>query len=269
LGRLDEAVAWSVEIARISDDPLAGSNAIGIYRTFGDADAISAFMADFPADHPVTPIGIGLERFVSGDYQGTLDALEDIEADALGAQAMVTPLLVGSEILLGDYERARDLLLQSNPQLSEDQTITVNRFNLPAAVMLAYVEQRLGNADAANHLLEQALIVTATLPRVGYSGHGIRDVQILTMQGRIPAALDKLRDAIDEGFVSEVSFDFWTADIDPLIAPLRSEPRFIEMHAEVQARIDTMREAVEAARAADDWSELRSRASQNLSAAIR
>jgi TolB-like protein len=269
LGRLDEAVAWSVEIARISDDPLAGSNAIGIYRTFGDADAISAFMADFPADHPVTPIGIGLERFVSGDYQGTLDALEDIEADSLGTQAMVIPLLVRSAILLEDYEQARDLLLQNNPQLSADQAITVNRFNLSAAVMLAFIEQRRGNTDAADLLLEQALTVTTTLPRVGYSGYGIRDVQILTLQGRISAALDTLRDAIDEGFVSQMPFDFWTVDVDPLLAPLLSEPRFIEMRAEVQAHIDTMRQTVEAARAADDWTELRSRASQNLSAAIR
>ena len=269
LGRLDEAVAWSVEIARISEDPLAGANAIGIYRTFGDADAISAFMSDFPTDHPVTPIGVGFERFISGDYQGTLDALEDIEADALGAQAMVIPLLVRSAMLLEDYEHARDLLLQRNPQLSADQAITVSRFNLSAAVMLAFVEQQLGNTDTADPLLEQALTVTKTLPRTGYSGYGIRDVQILTLQGRTSVALDNLRDAIDEGFVSQMPFDFWTIDVDPLLAPLLSEPRFIEMRAEVQAHIDTMRQTVEAARAANDWSELRSRASQNLSAATQ
>jgi hypothetical protein len=208
-------------------------------------------------------------RFVSGDYQGTLDALQDIEADALGTEAMVNPLRVRAAILLEDYERARDLLRQNNPQLSEDRVATVDRFNLTEAVMLAFVEQRLGNTEAADLLLEQALTVTTTLPRVGYSGHGIRDVQILTLQGRISAALDNLRDAIDEGFVSEMPFDFWTADIDPLIAPLLSEPRFIEMRVEVHARIDTMRRNVEAARAADDWGELRSRASQNLSAATQ
>ena len=268
LGRLDEAVAWSVEHARLSDDPLAGSNAIGIYRAFGDNDAITAFMANFPTDHPVTPIGIGMQKFVNDDYQGTLDSLENIETDVLGAQAMITPLMVRSAILLEDYKRAHEILRQGNPQLFADKVTTVDRFNLDAAVMLAFVEQRLGNDDAADHLLEQALIVTATLPRVGYSGHGIRDVQILALQGRTSAALDTLRDAIDEGFVSEMPFDFWTADEDPLIASLRSEPRFMEMRTEVGAQIDAMRQNVEAARAADDWTELRSLAASRLTASI-
>ena len=64
-------------------------------------------------------------------------------------------------------------------------------------------------------------------------------------------------------------FDYWTADVDPLIASLLYDPRFMAMRAEVEARIDTMRRNVEAAESADDWSELRSLASQNLSAAIR
>ncbi len=267
LGRLDEAVAWRDELVRISHDPLAGGSTLGISRIFGDADAITAFMADFPADHPVRRIGLGVEKFIRGDYQGTLDVLEDIEPDAFGAQSFVLPLVIRSAILLEDYELARDLLRQANPHLFADQAIAVDRFNLTAAIMLAFVEQQLGNADAANRLLEQALTVTASLPRVGYSGHGIRDVQILALQGRNSAALDILRDAIDEGFVSELVFDFWTADVDPLIASLRSEPRFLEMRAEVEARIDAMRQTVEAARAADDWTELRARVHQNLSAA--
>lgn len=269
LGRLDEAVAWSAEYARISDDPLAGSEVIGIFRVFGDADAIAAFMANFPTDHPVSPIGIGLEKFIRDDYRGTLDTLKDIGVDVLGAQALVFPMMVRSAILLEDYELARDVLLQSNPLLSTDQATTVDRFSLPAAVLLAFVEQQLGNSDAADRLLEQALAVTGTLPRVGYSGYGIRDVQILTLQGRISTALDKLRDAIDEGFVSEMPYDLWTADKDPLIASLRSEPRFIEMRKEVEVRINAMRENVEAAREAGDWSALRARASRNLSASTQ
>ncbi len=269
LGRLDEAVAWSVEQARISDDPLAGSNAIGIFRLFGDTDAITAFMADFPSDHPAYPIGLGLEKFNRNDYQGTIDTLKDYGVDVFGAQAMVFPLMVRSAILLEDYELARDILLQGSPKFSTDQAPTVDRLNLPAAVMLAFVEQKLGNTDKADRLLEQALAVTGTLPRVGYSGYGIRDVQILALQGRRSTALDKLRDAVDEGFVSVMPYDLWTADIDPLIASLRSEPRFIEMRKEVQARVDTMRQNVEAAREADDWSELRSRAGRKLSASTQ
>lgn len=267
LGRLDEAIAWAAEDARVSDDPLAGSYALNIFRLFGDSEAITAFMADFPTDHPVSPFGIGLEKFVRDDYQGALDTLATIQADVIGIQSRVYPLMVRAAILLEDYERAREILLMESPTLFADRANVVNRFNLASAVMLAFVEQRLGNSDAANRLLEQALTISATVPRVGSAGHGIRDVQVLALQGHTSAALDRLEGAIAEGFVSVMPFDFWTIDADPLIASLRSEPRFLEMRAEVEARIDAMRQTVAAARAADDWSELRSRASQNLSAA--
>jgi TolB-like protein/Flp pilus assembly protein TadD len=266
LGRLDEAIAWSVEQTRISDDPLAGANAIGILRLFGDEDALAAFMNGIPDDHPLTSVGVGLQKFVNGDYSGTLDALGDTDAERLGALNLVYPLMVRAAILLEDYEQARDLLIKSSPQLVTDQDDSINRFNLRAAVMLAFVEQKRGNLKTANSLLERALGVASTLPRVGYSGHGIRDVQILTMQGRIPAALDKPRDAIDEGFVSEMPFDFWGIETDPLIAPLRGDSRFIEMREELQARIETMRLNVEVARDSNDWSELRSLAASSLSA---
>ena len=269
LGRLDEAIAWAAEDARLSGDPLAGSNALGIFRLFGDSDAITAFMADFPTDHPVSPFGVGLENFVRDDYQGALDTLATIQADVIGIQARVYPLMVRAAILLEDYERAREILLVDSPTLFADRANVVDRFNLASAVMLAFVEQRLGNSDAANRLLEQALVVTATLPRVGSAGHGIRDVQILALQGHTSAALDRLADAIAEGFVSVMPFDFWTVDADPLIASLRSEPGFLEMREEVEARINLMRQSVEAARDADDWSELLSRAGQHLSAATR
>ena len=269
LGRLDEAIAWAAEDARISDDPLAGSNALSIFRLFGDSAAITAFMADFPTDHPVSPFGVGLEKFVRDDYQGALDTLATIQADVIGIQSRVYPLMVRAAILLEDYERAREILLLDSPTLFADRANVVNRFNLASAVMLAFIEQRLGNADAANRLLEQALTVSATVPRVGSAGHGIRDVQVLALQGRKSAALNRLEDAVAEGFVSVMPFDFWTADTDPLIASLRSEPRFLEMREEVQARIDVMRQTVEAARAADDWSELLSRAGQHLSAATQ
>jgi tetratricopeptide (TPR) repeat protein len=269
LGRLDEAIAWSIEHARISDDPLAGANAMGIYRLFGHTDAIAAFMADFPVDHPVTPIGLGYQKFVEGDYEATIKVLDGVQNDTLGANGVINPLLVRSAIRLGDFKKARDILLRANPRFRDDRVDRVDRFNLSEAVMLAYVEQQLGNASAASEFLDQALLATTRLPRVGLAGHGMRDVQILTLQGRIPAALDRLQIAIDEGFVSEMAFDHWSIDADPLLEPLRDEPRFSDMRAEMLARVDTMRRSVAQAEQNDGWADLRAKTAASLSAAIR
>ena len=226
-------------------------------------------MADFPTDHPVSRIGMGIEKFIRDDYQGVLDVLENIPPGVAGVQGMAYPLMIRASILLEDYERAREILRLDSPQLFADEAIVVNRFNLASAVMLAFVEQQLGNTDAASRLMEQGLVVTATLPRVGFSGYGIRDVQILALQGHTSTALDRLEDAIAEGFVSVMPFDVWTVDADPLIASLRSEPRFLDIRRVVEARIDVMSQSVAAARDAGDWGELLSRAGQHLSAATR
>lgn len=269
LGRLDEAMAWSLQHANISGDPLAGGNAIGMHRLFGNHDALAAFMANFPPDHPAVPIGLGYQKFIEGDYEATIKAFANVEEDALGANGIVNPLLVRASIRLGEFELARDILLRSNPRFSADELRIVDRFNLGEAVMLAYVEQQLGNNAAANRLLDEALLETNQLPRVGFAGHGIRDVQILALQGRIPAALDRLSEAIDEGFNSEIAFDHWSVDEDPILAPLRDEPRFDQLRAAMAARIDVLRASVMEAETNDTWSELRAKTAASLSVAAR
>jgi len=269
LGRLDEAMAWSLQHANMSDDPLAGGNAIAMHRLFGNYDALVAFMADFPVDHPALPIGIGYQNFVEGNYEATIAAFDGVEDDALGANGIIGPLLARSFIRLGDFDAARATLLRTNPRFSADELRAVDRFNLSEAVMLAYVEQQLGNNAAAARLLDEALLETNRLPRMGYAGHGIRDVQILTLQGRIPAALERLREAIDAGFNSEIAFDHWSVDEDPLLDTLRDEPRFVAMRSEMQASVDIMRKSVVDAEANDTWPELRAKTAANLSVAAR
>jgi len=81
------------------------------------------------------------------------------------------------------------------------------------------------------------------------------------MQGRPNAAMEALIEAVDEGFVSSLAFDVWSFDEDPIIEPLRSDPRFPEIERRLNERIDLMRRNVEQARTTGDWSSLIDRAS--------
>jgi hypothetical protein len=87
-------------------------------------------------------------------------------------------------------------------------------------------------------------------------GYGIRDVQVLTMQGRPDAAINALTEAVEDGFVSSVSFDLWVIDEDPIIEPLRDDPRFEVLRKRMYQKIELMRKNVDEARASDDWSAL-------------
>jgi hypothetical protein len=134
--------------------------------------------------------------------------------------------------------------------------------------LLAYILRQTDRDRQASDLLSQAWDITQQMPRLGIAGHGISDVHILAIQGRKEAALDALREAIDDGFVSLLAHDFWTIDQDILIDNLRNEPRYQAMRAELQSTIDGMWQNVQQADESGDWSELLNRVRGQLTAAV-
>ena len=102
-----------------------------------------------------------------------------------------------------------------------------------------------------------ALSVVRTLPRIGLAGHGIRDVQILAVQGRTIDALAALREAIDEGFRGTVAANGWPMAIDPYLDSLRGQPGFQAMVSELDAAIAAMQQRVAQAEQDGNWNELR------------
>ncbi len=256
LGRLDESIAWNLKLQGMSSDPLAGGSSMSIYLAFGDTDKVRDFLTALPEDHPLYPIGTGYLLYLDEDFAAALATLESITDEISGQVKIIYAIMVNSAVLLNDYDRAYLLLLEGSPAIAADTVTIVDRYNLDATVMLAYIQQKRNRPARAARLLELALPVSRDLPNVGISGHGIKDVEILALMGRKAAALDALRDAIDAGFVSLYSFDLWGIDVNPLLDSLRGDPRFASMRAELGRKVDQMRRNVELAGASGDWQPL-------------
>lgn len=257
MGRLDESIAWNQKAMELTEDPLSGGSVLPIYQALGYIEVINDFAANFPSDHPLYPIGMGYIHFLNEEYEQALGVLEPVIEESEVPFPMIYPVLVRSAILLGDYDRAYEYLLQAAPALSADARPTIDRFSIGAVVLLAFLEQQRGNHDVANRWLERAHEAIQDIPRGGLKGHGIKDVQILALQDRPEAALDALRTAIDEGFVSLVPYELWSIDQDPMIDNLRNHPRYESMRLELEERMETMRRSIEDARASGDWQSLR------------
>ena len=81
----------------------------------------------------------------------------------------------------------------------------------------------LDQPERANDLLEGALAVIETMPRLGTEGYRILDVEVYALQGRPEMALAALREAIDQGWRV---FSWLYLDHDPNLDSLRDEPEF-------------------------------------------
>ena len=259
LGRLDEALAWYEQAKPLASDPMSGSKTVSIYQDFGMDEPIQEWLASFPQEHPLFPLGQGYRLFARGDYREALEVFESLPNIDDIPTDFIYPIMAVSSVFLDDYDAAYEYMAQGYPALVADATNVVTPFNAGRSILFAYIQQKRGNTSFATRLLNEAEVVVAGMPRLGHSGHGIRDVQILVLQGRKEAALDRLRDAIDEGFVSLAGFEIWDLDIDPILAALRDEPRYQAMLEEVSDRIDVMRMNVEAAAASGNWDTLRGR----------
>lgn len=268
LGRFDEAVAWIELAATMTDDPMIRREIVGVMIEFGDSKRIDEFVSQFPAEHPLYPIGASYMEFMDNDFAAAIAVFESLDEVSEAQEHAVYPILALAALKLKDYDKARDYLIKANPLLASDTRFNVDRFNLRSAILLAYIFRHTDRDRQASELLSQAWEIVQQMPRLGTAGHGISDVHILAIQGRTEAALDALREAIDEGFVSLMAYDYWTIDQDVLIDNLRNEPRYRAMRHELQDVIDAMRHNVERADESGDWSELLNRVRGQLTAAV-
>jgi TolB-like protein/predicted negative regulator of RcsB-dependent stress response len=206
LGQLEEATDRLETALRV--DPLAsiiritlGSVQEGLGR-FDDARGQSASVA---RSNP--------EFAAAYESLGNLDAFVDNRLDDLRAGRI--------DVAIERYENAI-------PSLRD----TADRSNIDHVPGFAYLLQLDGQVERAAVLLDNALEISRSIPMLGVNGRALLEVEILVTQGRTEEAMAALRKAVDAGWRLPWR---WQLVHDPLLEPLRVEPRYQSIIAEIEA----------------------------------
>ena len=190
--------------------------------------------------------------------RGSASSSEEIVVNSDSPRQFMFDLVAGTAVLAADYDRAREYAERRDPQFAGDEQPEVNRFNVAGVIRFAFILQKQGENQRADALLAAALPVVRSQPRVGIAGHGIRDVQILSLQGKSFEALSALREAIDAGFRGSTFASGWPLAVDPYVESIRDKPEFRAMAREIGDAVMLMQDRVAEAEASGNWDSLRS-----------
>ena len=135
-----------------------------------------------------------------------------------------------------DYQAGRgDVALQrfraAQPDLVDYGNPEVNATNWQLAIEAANILAKVGEQERADYLLNEALLAIGAMPRLGYRGFGISDVEIYALLGDKESALSTFATAVDDGW----RFSWWVnTEANDNLASLRDDPRYQAIIAEIQ-----------------------------------
>jgi TolB-like protein/tetratricopeptide (TPR) repeat protein len=257
LGRMDEAVAWAMKAQELSVDPLGGAAMVPAYIEFGEYDKILGIFSDVTPDHPMHEAGLSMNKALHGDFAGAIEVMENTIEGVENPRQLALGLITAFSVFAGDFDKARKFAELLNPEFAADADPEVDADNVANLIRYAFILQNHGENQRADILLETSLDVVRTLPRIGLVGHGIRDVQILALQGKTLEALAAFRDAIDDGFIGTVASNGWPLAVDPYLDSLRDQPAFEVMVKELDDAVAQTHQRVSQAEQSGNWDELR------------
>jgi TolB-like protein/tetratricopeptide (TPR) repeat protein len=134
------------------------------------------------------------------------------------------------DVRAGLYTPVLERFEAAYPELFADSP-DVTGANYRSAIDIAGLYLLLGDTDRASALLAQCEQQISGMIRVGFYGYWVSDVQILALQGKTNEALAALRQAIDQGWVTDWRYFFY---VDPSLDSIRDEPDFQAMSQEIK-----------------------------------
>ena len=153
-------------------------------------------------------------------------------------------VLRNADLGKGDVKAARARYESVYPEFLKSPTPHVVWGNHIAAIDFALVMQKAGELDKASNLLNRSELAIRPLPRLGWAGYGIADVQIHALRGEQSKSLSALREAERAGWRGPL----WRyyRDHDPNLDSIRNEPEFKAVFTDIERDMAQQRAALAA-----------------------
>ena len=256
-GRVDESLIWYFKAAR--NDAMSPSLQAGqaiAYLEVGDPENARVWVEKALELGPETFWAVWcsalLNMYVGDNVAAQRDARILLERDPRSWGGL--RILRDADIEAGRYDVARSRYARAYRELVEPEVPDVNHWNYFAAIDLALVLMHLGETDRANDMLNGALKVIESRPRLGVSGHWISDVRVYATLHRTEQALAALREAIDAGWRLHT---WYYLMLDPNLEAIRGNPKFDALYQIVQSDLARQAENVRNLRASGELASTR------------
>jgi len=244
-GRVDESLVWYRKAA--GSDPLSPSLQVSpafAYLEVGDPDSarkwVNRGLALGPDTFWVLWSSAMLNLYVGDDEAAARDARTLLEIAPTNWGAL--RILRDADIEAGRLEAARNRYARVFRELIEPELPDVNDRNYFAAIDFALVLILLGEDQRANDILDGALEVIKTKPRLGTNGFWVNDARIHAIHKRPEMALEALRTAVEAGWRLHT---WYYLDMDPNLESIRGAPDFAQLSAFVKADLEEQAERVQ------------------------
>ena len=227
-GQPVNALKWYRDAVALEPDPDWVGDITGIYMVLGDYEQANRLAAQAQRDDP-DPGNVFVNKHLAllNYYQGRDDVAEDFAKKALeGPLDIFVPYMLAvlrnGDLRAGRLDESRQRYERKFPGLADDNP-EVHRSNYRAAIDLAVVLAEMGDSVRSGRLLEDALLATRAMPRLGLFGYGSAEAEILALQGRPAEALQALRTAVESGWWRH--WYFWT-ERNVNLDSIRNDPEY-------------------------------------------
>jgi TolB-like protein/Tfp pilus assembly protein PilF len=239
-GRIDDAALWMSNALEVdpTDAGTMGFLAF-MYLTLGDSDTAEQWLDQSIVAQPdngsqkVTRLSLLILR----DNKDERDEAEELANDVYAFvnetnefAGLSLSYLRDIDIANGRYDEALQRYATIFPEIVSADEPGINRANFYAAVEIAYLHIRSGEAEQGRQLLEAVIPVIDTVPILSVFGSAWGNAQTYALLGRTDEALAELQRGVNAGWRMGWRYAF---DHDPIFESLRHEPEFAAMRAEI------------------------------------